>query len=372
MSAPVSPSGKSKRQPSRRAARITIGILCGVLGYVAFRITGPYFEALLAGVLLGVLFYPLYVWLLKRTKRRSLSALLTTIAAIITVIVPMTLIVMTVVRELRQGIQELGSTSLGSQTDNLRQMVDTIAVKFGTNAATLEATARGKLQEAITGLARGIVSIATTAGSGIISAIVAIGALHFCLVNGESIHRQIMAHSPLGRARTRRLLDTTHDMITASFYGVVAVAAAQGVLLGLAAWAVGLPVPALWGIATAACSVLPLIGSALVWIPGTVVLLMQGKTGIAIAFLAWGALAVANADNFVRPLIVMQSLRVSGLLVFIAILGGMQAFGMIGLFVGPVTLAVGSALLKMLAEEVRAAEHEEEHASTAKIEKDRI
>jgi len=334
-------------------------VLCLILGYLAFRIANPYFEALLTGGLLGVLFYPLHVWLLKYMKRPSVSALLTTIIAIVTVVVPIVLIITTVVRELRQGIQDLSPGTLGDHTDHFRQMVDSIAVKFGSSAAALEATARSRLQEAVTGFMKAMVSVATSAGSGIMSAIVAIGALHFCLVNGDAIHRQLLAHSPLGRGRTRTLIETTHNMITASFYGVIAVAASQGVLLGLAAWAAGLPIPALWGIATAACSVLPLIGSALIWVPGTIVLLVEGKTGIAIGFLIWGALAVANADNFIRPLIVMASLPVSGLLVFIAILGGMQAFGMIGLFVGPVTLAVGSALLKMLAEEVRAAEHEE-------------
>jgi predicted PurR-regulated permease PerM len=359
MSAPASPSGRTRKQRSRREARITIGILCLILGYVAFRIAGPYFEALLTGGLLAVLFYPLHVWFLKHIKSVSLSALLVTTIAVVTVLVPMALIITTVIRELRQGIQDLAPSSIGSKADHFRDMIDSLAVRFGSSAAELGAMARARLQEAVAAIVKGTVSIATSAGSGIISMIVAIGALHFCLYNGEWLHRQILAHSPLGRARTRSLIDTVHSMITASFYGVVAVAASQGGLLGLAAWAAGLPIPAVWGIATAACSVIPIVGSALVWIPGTIVLLVQGKTGIAIGFLIWGALVVANADNFVRPLIVMSSLPVSGLLVFIAILGGMQAFGMIGLFIGPVTLAVGIALLKMLAEEVRAAENEE-------------
>ena len=75
---------------------------------------------------------------------------------------------------------------------------------------------------------------------------------------------------------------------------------------------------------------------------------------MAIFFLVWGAALVANVDNLVRPLIIMASLPVSGLLVFIAILGGIQAFGLIGLFAGPVTLAVGLALLEMLREEMQA------------------
>jgi predicted PurR-regulated permease PerM len=95
-------------------------------------------------------------------------------------------------------------------------------------------------------------------------------------------------------------------------------------------------------------------GSALVWIPGTLVLLAQGETGRAVFFLAWGAGLVANTDNLIRPLVVMTALPVSGLLVFVAILGGIQAFGLLGVFAGPVTLAVSLALLRMLREELTA------------------
>jgi predicted PurR-regulated permease PerM len=79
----------------------------------------------------------------------------------------------------------------------------------------------------------------------------------------------------------------------------------------------------------------------------------MGKTGMAIFFLVWCVALVTNIDNLVRPLIVMAKLPVSGLLIFIAILGGIQAFGLVGLFVGPVTLAVGLALLEMVREEIQ-------------------
>jgi predicted PurR-regulated permease PerM len=214
---------------------------------------------------------------------------------------------------------------------------------------------QSRLQDAGAALLRGTVSAAGAATTGVLRLIVTIGAFHFSLLNGVWFYEQALLHSPLGPGRTATLLDTIDQVIRSSFYGVVGVALVQGTLLGLGAWIAGLPIPAVWGLAAMATSVLPLLGSALVWIPGTIVLLVQGNVAMAVFFLAWGALLVANSDNLVRPLIVMASLPVNGLLVFISILGGIQAFGLLGIFAGPVTLAVGLALLRMLREDVQAA-----------------
>jgi predicted PurR-regulated permease PerM len=309
---------------------------------------GPYLEALLAGAALATLFYPLHLRILRHITRPQLAALVSTIIVIVTVIVPIVFAVTAIVRAIRQG------STAGA--DDLWRTLDTLAARFGLAPGELQTMAQERLQEAGATLLRGSLSAATAAGGGILQFIVIIGAFHFSLLNGIWLHEQIVQHSALGRRRTETLLDAIHNMVRASFYGIVAVAAAQGTLLAIGAWIAGLPAPPLWGLATMVVSVLPLIGSALVWIPGSIVLLAQGKVGLGLFFLAWSAGLVANADNIVRPMIVMAALPVSGLLIFIAILGGIQAFGIIGIFIGPVTLAVGQELFRMLREEVQAAE----------------
>jgi predicted PurR-regulated permease PerM len=279
--------------------------------------------------------------------------LLSTLLVIITVIVPLAWATTAIIREGRQAYETLDLNALDG---NLWVWLDGFAARFGLAPGALRDLAQARLKDAGSALLQGSVSVASAAGGGILQFIVAMGAFHFTLLNGAWLHEQTLLHSPLGRVRTETLLETVHNMIRTSFYGVVAVAAAQGTLLGVGAWIAGLPAPALWGLAGMAVSVLPIIGSALVWIPGSIVLFAQGKIGMGLFFLAWSAGLVANADNLIRPLIVMASLPVSGLLVFIAILGGIQAFGLIGVFVGPATLAVGLALFRMLREEVQAAE----------------
>jgi len=332
----------------RSAVWFTLGLLITLTGYVAWQIVGPYLEALLAGAALATLFYPIHVRLQNYITRPSLAALISTTLVVVTVIVPLAFAITAIVQSVRQTDSAAAS--------ELWQTLDRFSTRFGVAPGELRNVLQGKLQEASATLLRGSLSAATAAGGGILQLLVGIGMFHFSLLHGVWLHEQTMLHSPLGRARTATLLDTVQSMVKASFYGVVAVAAAQGILLGIAAWVAGLPAPALWGLATMAVSVIPMVGSALVWIPGSIVLLAQGKVGVGLFFLAWSAGLVANADNFVRPMIVAASLPVSGLLVFIAILGGIQAFGLIGIVAGPVTLAVGLALLQMLREEIQAAD----------------
>jgi predicted PurR-regulated permease PerM len=336
--------------PKRAAVWVTLGLLAAVTAYVALKIAGPYLEALLAGAALATLFHPLHLRLQKHLRRPPLAALVSTILVIVTVVVPVAFAVTAIVRGLRQGETPA--------TEDLWHTLDSLAARVGLAPGELQSLAQARLQEAASTLLSGSLSAASAAGGGVLQFIVAMGAFHFSLLNGPWLHEQTLLHSPLGRTRTETLLEAIHNMVRASFYGVVAVAAAQGTLAGIGAWIAGLPAPALWGLATGIVSVLPIIGSALVWIPGSILLLAQGKIGMGLFFLAWSAALVANADNFVRPLIVMASLPVSGLLVFIAILGGIQAFGLIGIFVGPVTLAVGQVLFRMLREEVQSTEVE--------------
>jgi predicted PurR-regulated permease PerM len=106
-------------------------------------------------------------------------------------------------------------------------------------------------------------------------------------------------------------------------------------------------------VVAAIASVIPFVGSALAWVPASIVLFAQGSIGQGIFMLAWGAGVVGTIDNVVRPLVVTAKMPISTLLVFIAMLGGMQAFGLAGILIGPVTLAVTLALIRIIGETSR-------------------
>src|ERR1019366_3447823 len=136
----------------------------------------------------------------------------------------------------------------------------------------------------------------------------------------------------------------------ASVYGGIAVGFGQGLLTGLGFWALGLSSPVVWGAAAALASLVPLVGTGMVWAPAVIVLLIGGHWVKALILAAWGAAVVAQIDAVVRPYVVSGRAKMHNLLIFFALLGGVQAFGIMGIFIGPVVVSVTIAVLDMLQE----------------------
>jgi predicted PurR-regulated permease PerM len=351
---PVPPTEAGAR--TTRAAWITLAVLLAVAAALCFVVLRPFIKPLLTGAVLAVVFFPLHAWIRKRVPGASRAALLTTIVVVVVFLAPMVFLVSIVIQQLRSAFEGAGPGALNDGVmrlwNALQGPLETLARWFGTSVEEMLAGLGSRIQEGLTAGARRVLTLITAATGGVIDAIIAIGALYVSLRDGPSLYEKALAHSPLGAARTRRLTGAAESMIVASFYGVIAVAAAQGILTGLACWAAGLPAPAVWGLAAGVASVLPLVGSALAWLPAAAVLFYQGSVGWGVFMLVWGAVVVANSDNIVRPLVLMSRMPANGLVILITLLGGVQAFGLIGVLFGPVILAVTMALLDFLREEM--------------------
>jgi predicted PurR-regulated permease PerM len=162
----------------------------------------------------------------------------------------------------------------------------------------------------------------------------------FVYRNGEDLAQQV-------RAVLERIIgDRIHDYLKAIgdttgavVYGIVLAALAQGILAGLGYWVAGLQAPALLGAITVIVALIP-FGAPLVWVSAGLWLLITDRTGAGVGLLAWGALAVSWIDNLIRPLVISNATKIPFLLVMFGVLGGIAAFGLVGLFVGPVILAV--------------------------------
>jgi predicted PurR-regulated permease PerM len=131
--------------------------------------------------------------------------------------------------------------------------------------------------------------------------------------------------------------------------GTILTAIVQGLLLGTGFAIVGLPAPVVFGVIGAILSVVPFGGTALVWVPAVAVLAFQGRYGAAIALLVIGAI-VSSVDNFLKPLLISGRAYVPTIAIFIGVIGGLAAFGMIGLFLGPVVIALVLALVQFAQE----------------------
>jgi predicted PurR-regulated permease PerM len=169
--------------------------------------------------------------------------------------------------------------------------------------------------------------------------------LFFFYRDGDTIIRQ--ATHVVRRAFGSRLdgyILTAGAMTRAVLYGLLITAIAQGILSGIGYWLVGLRAPVLLGELTAVLSTVPLVGTAIVWVPIGAWLLLAGETWKGIALLVWGVLLVHPIDNILRPLLISNVAHVPLLLVMFGAIGGVAAFGLVGLFVGPVLLGVAMAV----------------------------
>jgi predicted PurR-regulated permease PerM len=136
-------------------------------------------------------------------------------------------------------------------------------------------------------------------------------------------------------------------MVSATIYGGLLVAIVQGILGGLAFWILGLPSPVLWGTAMGFLSLIPIGGTALIWVPTSIILLIQGAFAKGIILLAIGVFVISMMDNFLRPLLVGARTKIHPLLLFFSVLGGIQAFGMIGLVAGPLVATLCITLIEI-------------------------
>ena len=166
----------------------------------------------------------------------------------------------------------------------------------------------------------------------------------FLFRNGDRLLAQLrhILHGLLGD-RVRGYFTAVGDTTRAVVYGLLLAAFAQGLLAGLGYWVAGVRAPAFWGAVTALVALIP-FGAPLVWGSIGVGLLLHGEVSAGVGLLLWGALAVSWIDNLVRPLVISGVARIPFLLVLFGVLGGLAAFGLIGLFVGPVILAILLAL----------------------------
>ena len=173
-------------------------------------------------------------------------------------------------------------------------------------------------------------------------------ALFLLLREGPRIVTVILDLLPFERQQSEAVLWRIRDVVHGSMHGVVVIALVQGALCGAMFWLLGVPSAALWGAATVVTSVIPLLGAAVVWVPGALYLGLTHDWARAIVLAMWGAVVVSSIDNVLRPRLVGDRVGLSELAMFFALLGGVRAFGLVGIVLGPVIFATIAAIVDVL------------------------
>jgi len=184
----------------------------------------------------------------------------------------------------------------------------------------------------------------------VMSFLLTVVALFFFFRDGQRIVRGFLDLIPLEPAIKDQLVLRFSDTLTAVVLGTAATAAAQGLLGGIAYWALGVPFALLLAGATAFFSLLP-YGGPLVWLGVTAYLAISGDYARSLAMLAWGTIAISSADNIIRPLVIGGRTHIPTILLFFSILGGLQVYGFVGVFLGPAIIATLVAFARIFREQ---------------------
>jgi predicted PurR-regulated permease PerM len=345
--------------PEKRPSASTIFLLALAVPalYFCYLIASPFRAPIFLALMLAVVFHPVHVRIQEHIRGKNAPALISTILVVAVVIIAATGLGVVVLKETR-GLYDLlneRSAEQGGWNPYVMHSVDRFLGWAGQYVDVSTLDLRGALLRRLEQISQLLISWGAQAVSHIVSfftaAVVAFVTLFFLFRDGRSVAARAADALPLKAGQVERLFSGVSDSIVANVYGCLAVGAAQGSFLALGFWALGVPSPVVWGLVTALCSMIPLVGSTAVWGPAAAIFFITGHPWKGAILLVWGAAVVAQIDNVVRPYVISGRGKMHPLLVFFALLGGVKAFGVLGLFIGPVVLSLTLVVFEMLREE---------------------
>ncbi|HET8563641.1 MAG TPA: AI-2E family transporter [Candidatus Binatia bacterium] len=317
----------------------------------------PFYGAVFWGTVLAILFARLYRRLLRSMKqRRTLAALATVMIVVMMVILPLTLISALLLQEgfsVYERVQS-GELNIGRYFqqvfDALPSWVTDLLDRFGlTNLGLMRERLSTGLMKGSQFLATQAINIGQNMFDFIVNSFIVLYLLFFLLRDGEDLAKRIRDAIPLHAEQQRDLFNRFTTVIRATVKGNVVVAIVQGALGGLIFWFLGVHAPVLWAVLMALLSLLPAVGSALVWLPVAIYFLVTGAIWQGVVLIAFGVLVIGLVDNILRPILVGKDTKMPDYVVLISTLGGIAIFGLNGFVIGPVIAAMFMAVWAIVA-----------------------
>lgn len=323
--------------------------------YICYRLAVPFLPSVAWALALGVVFSPLQQWLESKFKSPSLAAIIAVFVIALIVVVPATFVTQQLFQEATKGAEaietKLKSDEWGKALEQrphlarlaklIEQQVD-VPAAFKAGVAWLSTTAQAIVKNSLLQA---------------VTLCITFYLLFFFLRDRRECVHLLRSLAPLSKSEMDRMIVRVDDTIYATIYGTLAVSALQGLLGGLMFWWLGLPSPLLWGVVMAFLSVVPILGSFVVWLPAAVYLILSGHWEKGLILALWGALVIGTIDNLLRPILAGTRLKLHTVLSFISVVGGLILFGAAGLILGPVLLTITIVLLEIWSNPIKPEEN---------------
>jgi predicted PurR-regulated permease PerM len=335
---------------NRESRRISFLIFYGtviLLGWLAYRIVEPFLVQIGWAVVLAICLDPIQSRLRPRLGPTR-TALLLTALVVVLLVLPVAFAGAALagegqqaVTDIRTQLQDEGGAAAWLHTgwEWLRarlpflppedEVIAWVTASLGNVAGFMASRAGGLL---------------AGAAAFVFNLFITLGILFFLLRDSDGFASGLRRLLPFDREQNERLLDLTRDLVSASVTATLAISASQGLIGGLTFWILDLRAPAVWGLVMGVLAFLPLVGATIVWLPASLWLILSGSYGKGVALLLVGALVMGNVDNVIRPLLLSGRSRMNTLTMIISLLGGVSAFGFIGIVLGPLVAAMITAL----------------------------
>jgi predicted PurR-regulated permease PerM len=322
-----------------------IVLLTALAIYLFYVVAKPFISPLIWAMAFAILGFPLFRKILGVVKNRSAAAGITSAAIAFVVIVPIIVVSRQVFVELWRNyasLKDLVSTGGWRAPFERSELTNNILVWLESQFALDSTVAR--MTEMVPTVISTILSGSATV---VFEGAVALVALFFFFRDSDSILRGVRTLMPLTKVETDRFFQRVDDTMHATVFGEILISAITGTLGGLAFWALGLQAPVLWGFVMGLLAFLPILGTWLVWLPAALLLFVNDRWIAGILLIVWGVVVMTALTSLLYPKLVGDRLRLHTFLVFIALIGGLTAFGLIGAIVGPLILALTVELLEI-------------------------
>ncbi len=334
------------------AERVLMGLLLGGIAVGCVLVLYPFLSAILWAAILTYTTWPIFQWLQLRMRLRPgiAAGLMVTVTAVV-IVLPLALSVPSGaddaerLRRALQGAVQAGLPGAPGWVYEVPGLGSTIAALWNSWAADLTAAVAffkpwfGILVESGLSLLLGL-------ANGVLLFGLALVVAFFFYASGERLAGVLVALlRRIAGEQADRLIVVTGATVRGVVYGILGTAIVQGILTGFGLWVSGVPRPLLLGVIAGGLSVLP-IGAPVVWVPAALWLMTTGHTAWGIVLFVYGIIAVSGADSLIRPFFIARGAKLPFLLTMLGVLGGALAFGLLGIFVGPVLLGVGFTLVR--------------------------
>jgi predicted PurR-regulated permease PerM len=339
------PPAADRAQSALRFQRAFLLLLVTAISIIFLMVIRGFLVAVLLAAIFAGMSYPLYLWLRKKFGGRAgLASIVTILILVLCIGVPLAgllTLVTTQAIQLSQGAGEWLEMQSG-RLDQLREMLNRIPLiaRLVPEQIELKGYVNEIASRAGPVLMGTLAAVSRSTLAFTLQLFVCLYAMFFFFVDGPRILRMILYYVPLDASAEEQLLERFVSVTRATLKGSLLIGFIQGGLAGIAFAVAGVPGAAFWGTVMVVLSVLPAVGTALIWIPAVIYLILSGATGPAIGLGLWCALVVGSVDNFLRPQLIGRDARMSDLLILLSTLGGIALFGALGFIIGPIVAAL--------------------------------